>query len=184
MPNWCYNHVTITGTLLDLNKLSKKIVVEEGYDEVSLLKGCLPMPAEYAGIEGYNNGGYEWANSTWGTKWAEVRGEMSRNDFGDTGQIITTFDSPWCPPLEGYGKISEMFPELIFTHYWDEPGMCFCGITVTKAGETIMMEEIFDKDYPLVDWDEENAEDDFYELVNQIRDHLIMSANDAIKSLK
>ena len=78
-----------------------------------------------------------------------------------------------------------MFPELTFIHFWDEPGLAFCGIRVTKDGEEIMMEEIFDSNYPLMSFDDDDeGENKYYEEMESIRDRLFSWANDAIKSLK
>lgn len=183
MPNWCYNQVTIDGSLLDMELFTRRAMENDPEKKYSLLQAFIPMPKEYESLEGYNSGGYEWCISNWGTKWAESNQEGDANNFGDTGQVIYSFDSPWCPPLKGYEKISEMFPELTFIHYWDEPGMAFCGIRVTKAGEEIMMEEIFDSNYPLQSFDDEPGENKYYEEMESIRDRLFSWANDAIKSL-
>ncbi len=184
MPNWCYNSVTIDGFRLDLKEFADKAAENSIEGDLSLLRAFIPMPEEYTTLEGYNSGGYEWCISNWGTKWAESSIEMSGENFGDTGQIVCQFDSPWAPPLHGYDKISEMFPRLTFIHFWDEPGMCFCGIRVTKNGEEIMMEEIFDSNYPLMSFEDENGENEYYEEMESVRDRLFLMANDAIKSLK
>ena len=184
MPNWCYNHVTIDGPSVVLKSIGEKAVANGHGQELSFLRAFIPMPEEYETLEGYNSGGYEWCIDNWGTKWAESSIEMTAENFGDTGQIISTFDSPWAPPFTGYDKISELIPELTIIHYWDEPGMQFCGIRVTKAGEEIMIEEVFDENYPYVSWEEEDAEQDFYDQVNGLRDRLFSAANEAIRNLK
>lgn len=183
MPNWCYNEVTIDGFTVHLKNLADKAAENNEKEDLSLLRAFIPMPEEYVSFEGYNNGGYEWCIRNWGTKWAESSIEMSGNVFGNTGQIIYQFDSPWNPPEIGYQKISEMFPYLTFIHYWDEPGLQFCGISVTIGGDQIMIEEVVDDNYPYVSWEEEGAEEDFYDQVNGLRDRLNTLANDAIKSL-
>jgi hypothetical protein len=125
---------------------------------------------------------YDWNIANWGTKWSESYVTMSGENFGDTGQISYSFESPWNPPEIGYRKISEMFPRLTFIHYWDEPGMCFCGISVTIAGEQIMIEEV-DQDYPGFDGDSETGEEDYLSEIEDIRKDLFSEANDAISSL-
>lgn len=182
MPNWCYNEVTIDGFTVHLKNLADKAAANNEKEDLSLLRAFIPMPEEYTTLEGYNNGGYEWAINNWGTKWAESSIQMSGNVFGNTGQIIYQFDSPWCPPNIGYQKISEMFPNLTFIHYWDEPGMCFCGISVTIGGEQIMIEEV-DQEYPGYDGDSETGEEDYNEQILEIRADLFSEANYAIKSL-
>ena len=47
-----------------------------------------------------------------------------------------------------------------------------------------MIEEVVDDNYPYVSWEEEGAEEDFYDQVKGLRDRLNTLANDAIKSLK
>lgn len=183
MPNWCYNEITIDGFTVHLKNLVDKAMANNPDDEQSLLRAFIPMPQEYESMEGYNSGGYEWAINNWGTKWAESRIKMEGNRFGNTGQIVMSFDSPWNPPEEGYRKISEMFPYLTFIHYWDEPGMGFCGISVTIGGEQIMIEEV-DQEYPGFDGDSETGEDDYYSEIEKIRKYLFSEANLAIKTLK
>jgi hypothetical protein len=183
MPNWCYNHVVFDGPSLVLRSIGEKAMANGHGQELSFLRAFIPMPEEYTTLEGYNSGGYEWCIDNWGTKWAESSIEMTASNFGDTGQIICTFDSAWSPPLTGYEKISGLFPELTLIHLWDEPGLQFCGIRVTKNGEEIMMEEIFDSNYPLMSFDDEDGENKYYEEMESLRDRLFASANDAIKSL-
>jgi hypothetical protein len=182
MPNWCYNFIAIDGSVLDLKEFADKAAAVETRKENSLLEAFIPMPEEYLSIEGYNNGGYEWAINNWGTKWSESYVTMSGENLGDTGRICYSFESPWNPPEIGYRKISEMFPRLTFIHYWDEPGMCFCGISVTIAGEQIMIEEV-DQDYPGFDGDSETGEEDYISEIEDIRKDLFSEANDAISSL-
>jgi hypothetical protein len=183
MPNWCYNEVTIDGFTVHLKNLADKAAANNEEGDLSLLRAFIPVPEEYLSIEGYNSGGYEWCINNWGTKWAESSIDMTGNRFGNTGQIIYQFDSPWNPPEEGYRKISEMFPNLTFIHYWDEPGLQFCGISVTIGGEQIMIEEV-DENYPGFDGDSETGEDDYFSEVKRIRDYLFSEANLAIKTLK
>ena len=183
MPNWCYNRVVIDGPRITLKVLTGRAAANDPEKTDSFLRTLIPMPKEFESLEGYNSGGYEWCINNWGTKWAESSIEMSGENFGDTGQITYEFDSAWSPPLRGYTKISEMFPELTFIHYWDEPGMCFCGIMVYKNGQDFFLEEIFDSNYPLMSFDDENGENKYYEEMESIRDRLFSFANDAIKSL-
>lgn len=183
MPNWCYNKVTIDGFSLDLKNFVSKVENYDNGETISLLRTFIPMPAEYETLEGYNSGGYEWCINNWGSKWAESSVQIEGNFFGNTGQIIFQFDSPWNPPEEGYRKISELFPRLTFIHYWDEPGLQFCGISVTIGGEQIMIEEV-DQNYPGYDGDSETGEEDYYSEVERIRKYLFSEANLAIKTLK
>ena len=182
MPNWCYNQITIDGSRLDLKAFADKGSANDPDKNNSLLQAFIPMPEEYLTHEGYNNGGYEWCINNWGTKWAESSIGMSGENFGDTGQITYDFDSPWNPPLTGYDKIAQMFPELTFIHYWDEPGMCFCGIRVVKGETEIMMKEIVDEDYPNLSFDTPEEEQAYYDEVMSIKDKLMLAANDAIKA--
>jgi hypothetical protein len=182
MPNWCYNRVVIDGPTITLRVLAGRAAANDSEKTDSFLQTLIPMPKEFESLEGYNSGGYEWACNNWGTKWAESSIDMTGNRFGNTGQIIYQFDSPWNPPEIGYQKISEMFPYLTFIHYWDEPGLCFCGISVTIGGEQIMIEEI-DENYPGFDGDSETGEDDYHSEIKKIRNYLFYEANSAIKSL-
>ena len=89
--------------------------------------------------DGFNQGGYEWCITNWGTKWnARHLDDYSPNpeELGDN-LILVRFDTAWSPPIPVVGKMSEMFPQLEFTLKYFECGMGFQGIFKASKGEVI-----------------------------------------------
>jgi len=72
-----------------------------------------------------DNNWYDWSNNNWGVKWdcTDVQVEEA---FGDT-EITYRFDTPWGPPNEIYGILTERFPQVHISWFWDEPGMELAG---------------------------------------------------------
>lgn len=86
---------------------------------------------EYYGTNGTINGErvgdtagnwYNWNVTHWGVKWDACRVDMERCPDGEgRGQLTYHFESPWGPPwVEMLLELSEKFPELGFSHRYDE----------------------------------------------------------------
>ena len=148
MPNWCNNHITITGPNKLIDKIEKITKEEDGVTDSSDPKGLLqlmhPMPAELrdttadgtkdkAMIEktGYSDW-YSWAVDNWGTKWevCEFYGvdRQHLNDSLDESTISFAFDSAWSPPLGAYEQflVDNENCSLVARYY--EGGCDFMGI--------------------------------------------------------
>lgn len=118
MPNWCSNRLVITGLTESQSKqLVDAIVAEE------LLETFVPTPDE--------DDAYDYHVNEWGTKW-DVGGEVEV--FGDS--LLSYFESAWSPPIEGLTKISSLFPDAEFRLEYNEPGMCYCGVTYFHNGQS------------------------------------------------
>lgn len=115
-----------------------------------VLSTFVPCPDEYLSQKGFNSGGYEWCLQNWGTKWSESSTMEVTNDWAysnganEINKIYYSFDSPWGPPIDGYKKISERFPNLYFTHLYSEPMMDFMGGIVYHNGEDIYHNDLED----------------------------------------
>ena len=113
-----------------------------------VLSTFFPCPDEYLSQKGFNSGGYEWCLQNWGTKWSESSTMEVTNNWAYSdgtnkiNKIYYSFDTPWGPPIDGYKKISEKFPELYFTHFYSEPLMDFAGGIVYHNGEDIYNNEL------------------------------------------
>jgi len=148
MPNWCNNHITITGPNKLIDKIEKITKEEDGVTDSSDPKGLLqlmhPMPAELrdttadgtkdkAMIEktGYSDW-YSWAVDNWGTKWevCEFYGvdRQHLNDSLDESTISFAFDSAWSPPIGAYEQflVDNENCSLVARYY--EGGCDFMGI--------------------------------------------------------
>lgn len=176
MPNWCYNHIEVYGWDED-GEDRNRFFSEEEFSNTTPLQKYLPMSEYHQTQEGYNDGGYDWALNTWGTKWPE-------NDLlyiGNDGSLDFSFESPWNPPIDGYTSISKMFPSLYFLHYFREDGMQFSGCIIYHNGSQVFSTEVAEEDYP--EWkDEYELDSSSYD--EQVEEVIHSSVSKAYKVLK
>jgi hypothetical protein len=149
MPNWCYNRLTVTGPVADVDNLRSR-VVGAPVDNLELFNSLLPMPSDLEETSTLNNGlsveqraylqqtygadnWYDWATGPqgWGSKWGDC--DTTELSYGP-GLVVFTFDSAWGPPEEGLYNVSAIFPSLVFTIEYAEPGMAFSGSMVIREG--------------------------------------------------
>ena len=155
MPNHCESNLRVTGDTKTIDKMLERYSGEVTIDANKII----PYPQEYAEADrkseeaierarkgeitfeeayrvkdGYNNGGYSWCVENWGTKWGMY--EFSEIDRTSTG-IQVGFQTAWEPPLPIIRKMSEEFPELLFTLTYIEEGNGFSGVYEAQAGEVI-----------------------------------------------
>ena len=135
MPNWCSNTLSILAEnseaehqLLDF-KTKAVLVYEEKHwtgDEKTMLSlGQLYPEPEYE-----NEGDwYDWRIHHWGTKW-DVHAQLHCDS---KEYLVYDFDSAWSPPIEWLKVIAKKYPLLKFTLKYDEPGMCFMGVTKARG---------------------------------------------------
>ena len=142
MPNWCNNHITITGPNKIIDRIEKITKEEDNKD--GLLQLMHPMPAELrdttadgtkdkAMIEktGYSDW-YSWAVDNWGTKWevCEFYGvdRNHLNDSLDESTISFSFDSAWSPPIGAYEQFLVDNENCALVARYYEGGCDFMGI--------------------------------------------------------
>jgi hypothetical protein len=159
MPNWCLNDVAVYD--LGVGNLVKFVdgFVESSDDErlCTPLNFYVPMPDEFKEQPGYTAHGYNWAVSHWGSKWCETDFEWFWEPLG----LKMRFSSAWSPTTNGYCLLSEMFPELVFSHSWDEPGMQFMGAAVYHNGDVVWENVVEDDAYPQLENDSSEALDEW-----------------------
>lgn len=143
MPNWCDNHITITGP----NKVIDKIenIVKDENNPGELLQFMMPMPKELKDttadgterkdlLEKYGHSDwYGWAVDNWGTKW-EVnefygvdRQYLTEQNEGES-TISFSFSSAWSPPLGAYEYFLAKNEECSLIGRYYEGGCDFMGI--------------------------------------------------------
>jgi hypothetical protein len=178
MPNWCYNHIEVHGGDED-GWERERFFSEREFDDTTPLQKYIPISTYHMTTEGYNDGGYEWCYENWGSKWPE----KSICYLGQDPSLDFSFDSPWGPPIIGYQKISKMFPELFFLHYYQEDGMCFAGAIIYHDGSQVFSTEIGEKDWP--QWDEsyETDPEPYHDKLGEMADEIMGKANKVLKSL-
>lgn len=126
MPNWCYNHLTITGEKKNLDRIKFYLEDIEKKDDVT--------PGVFMSLVGrdqtidlheYEHGGWYQSNiDYWGCKW-----DLSYDDSGveyNEDSIVMSFQTAWSPPvkfIEHLGRLFDVESEL----YYEEGGCDFCG---------------------------------------------------------
>ena len=151
MPNWCYNRITVYGSeeseakLKEIEEIFEK---ENPFNEIYPIpdfknipneKGELPKLEQVKNPDGsifyetYNfpdgkndDRWYEWNITNWGTKW-DITANQVEFGYEDSEQLEMEFDTAWSPPEEICFRLREMFQDLTFTWFYDEPGMCVAG---------------------------------------------------------
>lgn len=93
--------------------------------------------------DGYNQGGYEWCFTNWGTKWDARRvsvGDIKplRKENGDARhRAKITFETAWTPPKPVIRRASELFQAVRFELRYYERGMAFSGTFVCDNGKVL-----------------------------------------------
>lgn len=175
MPNWCQNTLGISGKEEDMEMFISKIKENVGSGEYKLLENLYPMPQELdidsamgspnnwtehhkSNVEKYGHTDwYDWRIANWGTKWTEsdlrVAEEYNVNKFSNLATIAFAFETAWSPPIEAFNKIAADYPKLLFTLYYEETGMGFCGSDVWANGDHVesdsaeLISDYFDEEY-------------------------------------
>jgi hypothetical protein len=119
MPNWCYNHLTLSNDdVSKIDALEAILKSKDGQDtdDGSLFQHLRPRPADQA------DNWYDWNINHWGTKW-----EVTPNDWSRDGDntIFVTFDSAWSPPTALYEHLTE--EGWIVDAFYEESGMGYVG---------------------------------------------------------
>ena len=151
MPNWCENRVRISDDgenseqfdklvkLLDGDNPFNTIYPRPDFTKIPNSKGELPKKEEIKNSDGEvvaetfnfpdgknDDRWYHWCIDNWGTKWdmcdkctADIDEESGYAEFG--------FNTAWGPASGIYEKITEDFPDVGISWFYDEPGMEIAG---------------------------------------------------------
>ena len=68
---------------------------------------------------------YDWNIANWDTKW-DIAGSVDIEEQ-DSEVVEINFATAWSPPEAICSKLREMFPDLSFQWFFDEPGMEIAG---------------------------------------------------------
>ena len=141
MPNWCWNHLEVTGDEKQLQEFVEKSMNAHKETEFSF-NGTHPMPEDLditCGTQtqeekeqamlnkakyGYSTW-YDWKCEEWGTKWDACEPNIQHNDID---YFSVSFDTAWSPPIAWINNIMQDFPDLCFELEYEEEGMCFGGL--------------------------------------------------------
>ena len=148
MPNWCRNRVTVYGNEEEVSKVADifeskdtvfgKIIPSPDWKNIPNEKGELPKEKLHKNDKGEvvvatmefpdgtnDSRWYDWNVANWDTKW-DIAGAVEI-DEQDSEIIEINFNTAWSPPEAICSKLREMFPDLSFSWFYDEPGMEFAG---------------------------------------------------------
>jgi hypothetical protein len=189
MPNWCNNTLELAHkdpAMLErakdaLNRgefLQEFIPVPESLKIVAGRVGADDDPKQQLLEEqestnlfvfGYKNW-YDFCVGEWGTKW-DVGGDGITAEI-ENGQITTSFDSAWSPPIAAYEKLVEL--GFSVRAYYYEGGMNFAGIwedgvddfyELESGSEAVreqipsVLDEMFCISESMAEWEEENEQE-------------------------
>lgn len=126
MPNWCENHLTVTGATPGF-----RAWLEDGgfsFEKMNPVSSDAKPPTRPWTMK-------DACHEAWGTKW-----DLDENQRREVAsQLIETgaayFDTAWSPPLAAIGALSRQFPEVSFKLDYCELGMFFAGTATFQDGE-------------------------------------------------
>jgi hypothetical protein len=118
MPNWCINHLLISGDQNPIADFRSRMRPVDG--EITLsFNDFVPMPQEE------EENWYDWSVEHWGCKW-DLNPDDTEVTLGED-ELRFSFQTAWGPPEAWLKTVSGMFPTLRFDLDYDEPGMDFGG---------------------------------------------------------
>jgi hypothetical protein len=128
MPNWCHNHLTVTGATPEF-----RAWLTDGFSFQPMNR--VP-PAELHQDSATDS----WRNldtycNAWGTK-RDLDDKEQRqvsNELLETGSSF--FDTAWSPPVEAIKQLSRQFPEATFQLDYCELGIFFAGTATFQDGD-------------------------------------------------
>ena len=152
MPNWCYNRVRIDADSDQVEKLKEIYEIFENHSDpfnqilpipdfknIPNNKGELPILEQHKNDKGeivwetYNfpdgkndDRWYHWNIQNWGTKW-DVTAQNVEIEYEDEEQLEVSFETAWAPPEPICYRLREMFKDLHFSWFYNEPGMETAG---------------------------------------------------------
>ena len=150
MPNWCRNRITVFGNdqtekIKEVEKIFESktpfndIFPQPDWKNTPNEKGELPVleqmkkPDGSIAWETYNfpdgkndDRWYHWNIQNWGTKW-DIEASSIEFEYEDEEQLEISFDTAWSPPEPICYRLREMFKDLNFSWFYNEPGMEFAG---------------------------------------------------------
>lgn len=125
MPNWCYNHITITGEPKSIKRIGAvcQILKNSKDNSDGLFKALIGLPPE-TDMENYENQGWYPINVSWfGTKW-----DVGVDFIQEIGEDQITFggDTAWSPPINFCIELARQY-KVDIEMYYEEPGADFTG---------------------------------------------------------
>lgn len=177
MPNWCHNDLWVFGDGEQIDALLDA-VTDHTTGAIEICKSLLPVPdalpegeiiCDSNGepmFQTLTNERYQWTLENWGVKWGDCDTIVERLQWG-LAQF--RYDTPWSPMTTAIENISMLWPELVFTEQFHEPGMQMLGVNGIENGVTHAAIEAGPNEYPA--WDEDDI-DGFYRSIDLMLDQM------------
>lgn len=129
MPNWCNNHLVLSGPAAKIKALWET-ASKENEEGFCLLEAMVPIGAW----------DYARAVDAWGTKWdINVEG-LEYEELEGEGIIRGWFDSAWSPPIMAMQNYCDANEDVRVTLQYFEPGVGFIGHWDSASMEDICYE--------------------------------------------
>ena len=129
MPNWCQNHLTVTGATPEF----RAWLTDHGFSFEKMNPLRNPRKSRKADPNGWSM--LDLCCNAWGTKCDLAINEQHQvaNELLENGAAF--FDTAWSPPLQAIEALSRKFPALVFQLHYCELGMFFAGIATFQDGD-------------------------------------------------
>jgi len=125
MPNWCQNHLTVTGATPEFRAWQ----ADHGFSFEKMNPPRKRRKADPKGIAAL-----DCYYTTWGTKWDLSDNEQRQvaSELLENGSSF--FDTAWSPPIQAIEALSRMFSNVGFQLDYCELGMFFAGTATFHGG--------------------------------------------------
>lgn len=156
MPNWCNNHIQISGTKENMEKIYHlfKNTESKRYREILVMNHLIPHDAEYKRIEKSGNYLLNPQTSFYGTKWDFSLSEANVNDVQED-YVSLSPSTAWSPPSEFCEKLAKKYDVEVRIDY-EEGGVGFVGREVYNSDGLIEQQVYEDYDRGLYFLDNES----------------------------
>ena len=140
MPNWCANHIEISGPTDKIKDLYEKTQITNRH---TTEQGSETGFLEYLAPQGEWD--YHQCIEKWGTKW-EVDVELQLN-YTDSGAVVTGyFESAWSPPVPAINHFLAENTDCDAELHYYEPSMDYCGTLDTSITISDVSKQFFQTD--------------------------------------
>ncbi len=144
MPNWCDNHVTISGLPDRVAAFVQRVQgTPEAWGDKPLppqvfcFNTLVPIPAAVV-AQGFGRAGFDWRNAHWGTKWeagcATNTPPPIKTLCSGFATVYYLFDTAWSPSLAWLDTVAAQWLDLRFRLIFGEPAISDFGKIVWNRG--------------------------------------------------
>lgn len=128
MPNWCQNHLTVTGATPEF-----RAWLADGFSFQRINPVPPAEPQHDSAIDSWRN--LDACCNTWGTKCDLDDNEQRQvaDELLETGSSL--FDTAWSPPIQAIEALARQFPAVSFQLDYCELGMFFAGTATFQDGD-------------------------------------------------